>query len=514
MSDQLEFLPEDDEIAALEPAEGWPVLIVDDEPAVHQVTSLALAGVTYKDRPIELINAYSGAEALLQMMVRPDIAVILLDVVMESEDAGLQCVRAIREHLANTDVRIILRTGQPGQAPERSMITDYDINAYKAKTELTSDKLYVSVIAELRTYEHIMAIERSRRELAANRAGLLKIIEASSTLFRTQSIQHFAQDLLAQLAAMVSPRPAEAAGSLAADPAGTVIAGTARYAEAVGKNLCDIADARLLAAVDQATVQQKSVVAADHFVGVVRTGGGGINALVIDGPIELAPGQDMLVEVFCRNVGIAYDNLLLRDHMDDTQREIIYRMGNLIETRSNETANHVRRMAEFSYVLALELGLGDEAASLLRAASPMHDIGKIGIPDEILNKPGRLDDREWAQMQTHVTIGWNLTKDMTEQVWKTAAIVALEHHERWDGKGYPHGMAGEQIDIMARITALADVYDALTSRRVYKAIWPLPDVLNYIREQRGQQFDPAVVDAFFARFEEIEQIRHLYADRA
>jgi len=313
---------------------------------------------------------------------------------------------------------------------------------------------------------------------------------------------------------MVSPRPAEAAGSLAADPAGTVIAGTARYAEAVGKNLCDIADARLLAAVDQATVQQKSVVAADHFVGVVRTGGGGINALVIDGPIELAPGQDMLVEVFCRNVGIAYDNLLLRDHMDDTQREIIYRMGNLIETRSNETANHVRRMAEFSYVLALELGLGDEAASLLRAASPMHDIGKIGIPDEILNKPGRLDDREWAQMQTHVTIGWNLTKDMTEQVWKTAAIVALEHHERWDGKGYPHGMAGEQIDIMARITALADVYDALTSRRVYKAIWPLPDVLNYIREQRGQQFDPAVVDAFFARFEEIEQIRHLYADRA
>jgi len=300
--------------------------------------------------------------------------------------------------------------------------------------------------------------------------------------------------------------------SLSGERVGAIVAATGRYAGATGRELRDAVDARLLPAIDQALDEGRSIAGSDHFVGVVRTRNGDINLLVIDGPIDLSAADETLVELFCRNVGIAYDNLLLRDEMEQTQREIVYRLGDLVETRSNETGNHVRRVAEISYLLALELGLSDHEAEVLRIASPMHDIGKIGIPDEILNKPGKLDPEEWACMQTHVTIGWNMTKDVKPEVWQAAATVALEHHERWDGSGYPQRLAGEEIHIMGRITALADVFDALISRRIYKPAWPIDQVLAYIRDERGRHFDPAVVDAFFARFEDIDRIRLKYAD--
>jgi len=516
--EESDFLLDDEPQEAVSALPPWQILVVDDEPGIHHVTALALSGVTFKDRPLELISAYSGAEALQLLAAQPDIAVILLDVVMETDDAGLRCVREIRQALGNTHVRIILRTGQPGQAPERAVISDYDINDYKEKTELTRDKLYVAVIGTLRSYDDLMTIERSRRVIDANRAGLVKIIDACSTIFRTQSIARFAQGVLEQLQALVcidrETLFARASGiaSLAGERVGAVVAATGRYADATGKDLRDAVDARLLPAIDRAMAEGRSVAGEDHFVGVVRTRNGDINLLVIDGPIDLSAADETLVELFCRNVGIAYDNLLLHDEMEETQREIVYRLGDLVETRSNETGNHVRRVAEISYLLALQLGLSDHDADVLRIASPMHDIGKIGIPDEILNKPGRLDPEEWATMQTHVTIGWNMTKDVKPAVWQAAATVALEHHERWDGTGYPQGLAGAEIHIMGRITALADVFDALTSRRIYKPAWPIEDVVAHIRAERGRHFDPAVVDAFFARFEEIDRIRVKYAD--
>jgi len=516
--EESDFLLDDEQDGEVTAEPAWQILVVDDEPGIHQVTSLALSGVRFKDRPLQLLNAYSAAEALDVLAAEPDIAVILLDVVMESEDAGLRCVREIRERLCNTHVRIILRTGQPGQAPERTVIGDYDINDYKEKTELTRDKLYVSVIGTLRNYDDLMTIERSRRVIEANRAGLVKIIDACSTIYRTQSIARFAQGVLEQLQALICIDQealfARSSGiaSLAGERVGAIVAATGRYAHATGKDLRDAVDARLLPAIDRALSDGRSVAGADHFVGVVRTRIGDVNLLVIDGPIDLSAADETLVELFCRNVGIAYDNLLLREEMEETQREIVYRLGDLVETRSNETGNHVKRVAEISYILALELGLGDEEAEVLRAASPMHDIGKIAIPDEILNKPGKLDPEEWAVMQTHVTIGWNMTKDVKPRVWQAAATVALEHHERWDGSGYPQGLAGEDIHILGRITALADVFDALSSRRAYKPAWPIDEIVAYIRAESGRHFDPRVVEAFFARFNEIDRIRVRYAD--
>ncbi len=178
----------------------WKMLIVDDEPEVHSITKLVLSDFAYKGRPAQFISAHSAAEARAILARESDIAIILLDVVMETEDAGLKLVHHIREELKNRHVRIILRTGQPGQAPERAVILDYDINDYKAKTQLTAQQLFTTTVAALRSYEDIMAIE-------ANRRGLQKIIEASSSLFQARSMKLFAGGVLTQLSGLLGVGP-------------------------------------------------------------------------------------------------------------------------------------------------------------------------------------------------------------------------------------------------------------------------------------------------------------------
>jgi diguanylate cyclase (GGDEF)-like protein len=178
----------------------WRVLVVDDDADVHAMTRLILTKIVFKHRPIELLSAYSAAEAREILAREENIAVILLDVVMETEDAGLQLVKTIREELKNNDVRIILRTGQPGQAPEERVIVDYDINDYKAKNELTSQKLFTSVIASLRAYETIMSLNKTRH-------GLEKILHSSDSLFKIQSMNEFASGILTQLSLFLDCKP-------------------------------------------------------------------------------------------------------------------------------------------------------------------------------------------------------------------------------------------------------------------------------------------------------------------
>jgi len=158
-------------------------------------------------------------------------------------------------------------------------------------------------------------------------------------------------------------------------------------------------------------------------------------------------------------------------------------------------------VAEYSFILARLYGLSLEESLRLKNASPMHDIGKLGIPDAILNKPGKLTDEEFEIMKTHTKIGYEMLKHSKRPILKTAAIVAHEHHERWDGKGYPRGLRGEEIHIYGRITAVADVFDALGSDRVYKKAWPLEKIINLFKEERGRQFDPVLVDLFLDNLE-------------
>lgn len=200
-------------------------------------------------------------------------------------------------------------------------------------------------------------------------------------------------------------------------------------------------------------------------------------------------------------------SLVRAEELRASRLEIVQRLGRAAEYKDNETGLHVIRMSHYSRLLALAAGLGDELAEELLHAAPMHDVGKIGIPDNILLKPGKLDPDEWTVMQTHAAIGADILGGHPSGVLGLAHRIALEHHEKFDGSGYPAGLAGEQIHICARIVAIADVYDALTSVRPYKRAWPQEEVLAYLREQRGMHFDPQLVDLFLGIMPEVDTIR-------
>ena len=202
----------------------------------------------------------------------------------------------------------------------------------------------------------------------------------------------------------------------------------------------------------------------------------------------------------------------LNREITDTQKEVIFTMGSIAETRSRETGNHVKRVAEYSTVFARLLGLGEETAELIKQASPMHDIGKVGIPDAILNKPGKLTAAEFEQIKTHAELGYKMLNHSSRPILQVAAIIALEHHEKWDGSGYPRGLAGHNIHLYGRITAIADVFDALGSSRCYKEAWKDEDIWAYFDEQKGKHFDPDLVDLFFENLDVFKDIRQRYRD--
>ena len=202
----------------------------------------------------------------------------------------------------------------------------------------------------------------------------------------------------------------------------------------------------------------------------------------------------------------------LNQEIEDTQKEVVFTMGAIGETRSKETGNHVKRVAEYSYILAKLYGLEEDEAELIKMASPMHDIGKVGIPDSILNKPARLTAEEFGIMKSHSQIGYDMLKGSNRSILKASSIIALEHHERWDGRGYPNGKKGEEIHIYGRITSICDVFDALGSDRCYKKAWELEKILQLFRDEHGKQFDPNLTQLFLDNLDEFLKIRDQYKD--
>lgn len=205
-------------------------------------------------------------------------------------------------------------------------------------------------------------------------------------------------------------------------------------------------------------------------------------------------------------------SLVRMDELRETRLQIVQRLGRAAEYKDNETGMHVIRMSHFAQRLALAAGCSAEWAEDLLNAAPMHDVGKIGIPDAILQKPGKLTAEEWAVMQTHPRIGAEIIGEHPSGVLKLARSVALYHHEKWDGSGYPHGLAGEAIPLEARIVAQADVFDALTSQRPYKQAWPPEEAMALIQAQAGQHFDPQLVALFVPLMPELLAIRQRWAD--
>ena len=504
MSDEVRFA--DESPSPRETAEGsWKVMIVDDDEFVHKVTELTLGDYRYQDTPVEYLHAYSAIEARALLREHPDTAVILLDVVMESENAGLEFARHVRQEAENAFVRIILRTGQPGQAPERKVITEYDINDYKHKAELSEQRLFTAITAAIRSYRDLRTIEQSR-------VGLQGVIAASSALFAAVSLPEFFV-----LALEYILRTGRCAGTSCAEHALVAMAteGGFNICEARGVPFASPAglSARMRELFDAVVMDGGRVVLEKEFAArflnrhteqnyfFYATFGRTLN--------ETEQG---LLHILGGNIAVALNNLFLTEEIVATQREVVLTLGEVVETRSKETAQHVKRVAEYSYLLAIRAGLSEDKAQLLRMASPMHDVGKIGIPDSILFKPGKLTEEEFAVIKTHTVIGHSILKNSPRRIMRTAATIALQHHERWDGTGYPHGLVEDETHVFGRITALADVFDALACDRVYKKAWPLGEVIGYLREQKGRQFDPLLTEIFLESMDEMLAIRARYPD--
>lgn len=517
-SDELLFADEDEAFAGPTASSKakWKIVIVDDDPGIHDVTKLTLADFEFAGKGLSFISCYSGAEAREIMAENDDAALILLDVVMESEHAGLDVARYIRETLDNWKSRIVMRTGQPGQAPERQVITDYDINDYKEKTDLTATKLYTLLYSSLRSYRDIVTIEQNRR-------GLEQVIAASANIFELKSMNKFAEGTLEQLTALLHFDPGavflqhggKPRGGIAASLSGEnfrILAATGEFSEFTGDKARDSLPAMIVDCLDRAIKARRSIYESGDFVGYFEDRNGAVNLTYMSGVGPLNALDQHLMELFIQNVSVAFENAQLHEDVASTQREIVYMLGEAVETRSQETGNHVKRVAEISRILARSYGLDEEEVELIKLASPLHDIGKIGVPDAILNKHGGLDPAEWTFMQAHAELGHRMLVGSSRKILQAGAIIALEHHEKWDGSGYPGGKSGEDIHLYGRLTAVADVFDALGSARTYKQAWPVEKIVAYMKAESGRHFDPKLVEVLLDNLDEIVTVRERFGD--
>ncbi len=491
--------------------EPWKILVADDEPEIHEITRIALNSYVFEGRGVKLLSAFSGDDVKEILSREDDVALILLDVVMEREDTGLTLVQYVREALGNHMIRIVLRTGQPGKVPENEVITRYDINDYKAKTELTAQKLFTTVTASLRAYSSLKIIER-------NRQGLERVIQATATIFERRSLSLFATGVLEQLQEIlkVNSKPARCHTSAYAVTGDgdkfTILAATGEFGGKVGLPVQQVFSPEVMERFDALCGSGGEEFVGDEYLGVFQTKESSSCLLYLSGCRLLSSLERNLIRVYATNVAIGFDNISLTREIIDTQKEVIYTLGEIVETRSKETANHVTRVAEFCYLLAEKCGMDNTSAERLKLASPMHDIGKIGIPEAILHKPGKLTKEEFEIIKTHAYTGYYILKNSKRQIMQTAAIVAWQHHEKWDGNGYPQGLFGADIHIYGRIAAIADVFDALSHQRCYKEAWSMDKIIDLFKSESGKHFDPALVKIFLAEKDQFVAINNRFPE--
>ncbi len=502
--DALVFAPEEAPAARSPAAPPWPILIVDDEPEVHTVTRLVLADYTFQSRALTFLSAGSAAEARAILADRPEIAVVLLDVVMETDHAGLDLVHFIREVQGNRLTRIILRTGQPGYAPEREVIVECDINDYREKSELTAPRLFTAVTAALRAYRDLVTIE-------ANRRGLIRVIAALSALLQLRTRDAFLAALPRHLSAVAgAPGAVLVCWRAAGQPieAASVVAASGRFAAQQGADVASLSPV-LAGAVRDAFAGEGLRATAAHCAIRMRTASRHEIVVVIENGHELAENERKLIEIFCDEAAIGFDNLYLLEQLRRSEQATVLALAKAAEFKDEGTGAHITRVGAYAREVAIVLReqggfpetIDDEFVDLIGLASVLHDVGKVGIRDAVLRKEGPLDAAEWEQMRQHPRIGEEILDRAARLVEGTTylsvgAEIAGAHHERFDGQGYPRHLAGEHIPLAARILSVVDVFDALTSNRPYKDAWPVERALALLREQAGRQFDPIIVEAF------------------
>ena len=495
--------------------DSWKILVVDSDNFVHLMIKEALKDFQFEYKPLSIFSAYSYFEALRILSKNKDIALVILDLYIGGKATGLKLTRYIREVLENSALRIVLMTSLENGRLEKDAILNYDINGYEEKNELLSKKLHTIVISSLRAYRDIIHINNNKKVME-------QIAASSSRLFETHSITNFISTSFYKLNSIINPSQ-EASDypidGLAAikdfnDDSFRVVVGYGRYGRFVGQPLEDSLSKLDYHMIKKACRTGNHIITNGKYISCYESSSG-VKGIIFMEPIGNIEYIDVeVLDIFHKNISAAFESLCINKEIEETQKEILYILGEVTEARSDETGNHAKRVSKYSKILAEKYGLSKRDVMLITLAAPIHDVGKVGIPDSILLKPGKLTPEEFEIVKTHTTIGYNLLKNSNRDVLKSAAIIAHEHHERYDGKGYPRGLKGEEIHIFGRIVGVADVFDALGSPRVYKKAWVMNDILNYFKEERGKHFDPLLVDILFDCLDEFLEIKEKYDDEA
>jgi response regulator RpfG family c-di-GMP phosphodiesterase len=468
----------------------WKVLIVDDEPDVHAITRLNLKNFEFANKPLKFLEALSAREARQVLTHETDIAVALIDVVMETDDAGLKLVEYIRNELGNSMIRIVVRTGQPGAAPERQVVDSYDIDDYKDKTELTAQKLYTTLRSTLKSYRDLTTIN-------ANRRGLEKILDAAAELYQPQSIHSFFDGVLTQIIALCNLGENNLISTVssgllitASEERIAIQAGTGRFAQVADNiELQEIVQA-CTDSVLHGKPSDKLLPSMVHIPLTIHNHTMGF--VCLENAVHLSGADQHLIQIMANQCASALRNLQLYVDLKEANRQALYMLAVAAEFKDKDTGDHINRLARYTTLIAEAMGLSKQEAENYGLASMLHDIGKVGIADAILKKPGKLTEEEYNVMKTHSGIGAEI---LGKSKWfATAYHIAYCHHEKWDGSGYPRGLKGEEIPVAARIVAVVDVFDALTNKRCYKEAWPLDQAIAEIQKGSGGHFDPQVVD--------------------
>jgi len=392
--DDIVHLVEDEESTPRTQAgRRWKIAVIDDEPAVHEGTRYALADYHLHGQGLQILSAYSAVEGRQLMRSHPDVAVVLLDVIMESDTAGLDLVQFIRGELKNDTVRIILRTGQPGQAPERRVIVDYDINDYKAKTELTADKLFTAMTAALRGYQQLHRMVETRR-------GLEIIIDAASTLFDFKSMQRLAEGVLTQIASLLN---VECAGILVLREPQTlregfsVLAGSGCYSRFTGAEASSAIDKDLRQLVQEAFARRRHEFSDRRSVLYIRTVSGSEVVVVLEAPRPLSETDRTLVEILCSRLSIAFDNVILYEQLHRAnvglEERVAERTQDLTTANRRLAAQWARLRQANSFKSEI---LGTVAHDLKNPLGVI--LGRTEILKEMIAAAGALDEGVQAQI--------------------------------------------------------------------------------------------------------------------
>ncbi|MEO5357387.1 MAG: DUF3369 domain-containing protein [Nitrospirae bacterium YQR-1] len=481
----------------------WKVMIVDDEEDIHKVTKLALGKLNFKNKKIDFVSAYSGREAMRLIKEHPDTAVILLDVVMEDDDSGLQLVKYIRDELKNKFVRIILRTGQPGQAPEEHVIIDYDINDYKTKEELTDKKLFTTVIASLRSFTDIKIIESNRR-------GLERIIEATASLSDVESVKILVTGMLSLLISILRLENdsifGQTVGFFSDKTNGDflILSGTGSYEGSAGKKVKEAINPTVLKNIDSACQEQKSLFFDNHCIVFFQNNKYLNSFLYLEGFTAFDDHDRELIERFCVNVSNALEKALLQERIETVKSLAINSILKLTECICTNDCSHIHRSGKTAGLLAGALmakgrlyGTDDVTfPHLLEVATTVyHDIGRLcNVEDDILNL-SKLDENMIRDISEYLFIVNEVIERALEingNKYLHMAMDIIRHkYTRFDGAGFPHSLSGEEIPISARIAYVSDFYDCLTSGKV--GAMDSKSALLSIKKHAGSVFDPDIV---------------------